>query len=368
MRRMLFYLTDTLIVEKTSVEFAAIRRAVKYIAMAVFESKHLLRGDYQVLRVMREEFRGDKEIYPIFHQLVTKYSTYTVPDDICRYIEVVKTGYGSYEKDGHQIKIMEYGYFDDSSKVQSMTVVAEDIADCALFEYALKWYIKNNNLPYNYSYKAQGGGGSRTEVAVLNCLDSGEMVTCITDSDQRYAGQPLDSHFNCVECGRIKPKDKIYYFLMLPVLEVENLVPLNHYDELDWIHEINRKDKEAFEKLCNHTCSEQILPYFDIKEGLKKVHIKQYGKGFADYAEMCCSCNPDVMKGKSFQDYIDGLNDKALIYPRLRNRPMKELAPLYKKDALPEPVLKLYQFNAWTEIGALLLDTLCARNKESISI
>ena len=365
---MLFYLTDTLIVDKTSVEHAAIRRAVKYIAMAVFESKHLLRGDYQVLREMRDEFRGDKEIYPIFHQLVSKYSTYTVPDDICRYVEVVIDGYDCYEKDGHQIKQMPYSYFNDSQKVQATTVVAEDIADCALFEYALKWYIKHNNLPYNYNYKAHGGGGSRTEVAVLNCLSSGEMVTCITDSDQRYAGQPLDPHTNCVECGKIKPKDKIYYFLMLPVLEVENLVPLNHYDALDWRHEINRKDKKAFDKLCNNACSEQILPHFDIKEGLKKVHIKQYGKGFADYAEMCCSCNPSVMKGKSFQDYIDGLSDKELIYPRLRNRPMKELAPLYKKNALPEPVLMLYQFNAWMEIGALLLDTLCARNKESISV
>ena len=366
---MLFYLTDSLIVDKTDPQFHAIRKAVWYITISVLESKHLLRGDYQVLKYMRDEFRGDKEIYPVFHQLVTKYSTYTVPDDICRYVEVVYSGFAEYEKEGHQIKQIEYSYFDDSQKVQAMTLVAEDIDDCALFEYALKWYIKQHHLPFNYNYVAQGGGGSRTEVAVLNCLNSGRMVTCITDSDQRFEGHGLESDSCAVECNKLrKMKKKVYYYLMLPVLELENLIPLNHFDALDWSHEINKKDKEAFEKLCGNACSEKILPYFDIKEGLKKNHIQQYGEGFADYASMCCSCNPEIMEGKSFAEYVDGLNDKALIYPRLRKRPMKELAPLYRKEELEEPELMVYQLDAWMEIGSLLLDTLCARNKEAITV
>ena len=366
---MLFYLTNTLIVDRTSPEYSAIKRAAWYIAISVLESKHLLRGDYRVLKWMEDEFSGDKEIYPVFHQLVSKYSTYTVPDDICRYVEVVYNGFGEIEKDGHQIKQIEYGYFNDSKKVQDMTLVAEDIDDCALYEYALKWYIDHNNLPYNYSYTAQGGGGSRTDDAVRNCLNSGSMVTCITDSDQRYEGQDLDPNSSVVECERLlRDKHKIYYYLRLSVLELENLIPLNHFEALDWNHEANKRDKEAFEKLCNNEYSEQILPYFDIKEGLKKIHVGQYGKGFADYAEMCCSCNPEMMNGKCFDEYLDGLGEKALIYPRLRKRPMKELAPLYKKGNLEEPMLMIYQFNAWMEIGALLLDTMCARNKEAITV
>ena len=79
--------------------------------MAVLESKHLLRGDYDVLKHMAREFASDEEIFPVFHQLVQRYSTYTVPDDICRYVEVVLDGYNSYEKDGHQIKQMPYIHF-----------------------------------------------------------------------------------------------------------------------------------------------------------------------------------------------------------------------------------------------------------------
>jgi hypothetical protein len=368
---MLFYLTDSLIVDKSHPQFSAIRRAVKYIAMSVFESKHLLRGDYQVLKYMEEEFRGDKESYPIFHRLVSKYSTYTVPDDICRYVEVVLSGFAEYEKDGHRIKQIEYGYFNDSKKVQEMIVMAEDLEDCYVFEYALKWYIKQNHLSYNYCFTPRGGGGSRIELAVKNCLKSGEMVTCITDSDQRYPGMPLKSDSNCMECKRLgkNTKDKIYYFLMMPVLELENLIPLNHLDRLDLRFEINRKDKEAFDKLCNNAYSEQILPHFDIKEGLKKEHLNQYGKDFADYAAMCCACNPELMGGKSFEEYVDSLDDKDVICPRLNKRPMKDLAPLYiNGDALDEPQLMPFQLQAWEEIGALLLDTTCARNKESIAV
>ena len=364
---MLFYLTDSLIVDKSTPEFPAIRRTVKYLAMAVFESKHLLRGDYQVLRYMEEEFSGDKELYPLFHQLVSKYSTYTVPDDICRYVEVVYSGYDEISKDGHQIRQIPFSYFNDSKKVQEMTVIAEDLCDCVFLEYVLKWYISQNHLPYNYNFASQGGGGSRIDFAVTNSLNSGNMVTCITDSDQRYEGMKPRAHDNCVTCGKVKAKDKIYYFLVLPVLEVENLVPLNHYEALSWKYEINRKDREAFKKLCGNQFSEQILPYFDIKEGLKKGHIAQYGKGFSDYAEMCCTCNPNIMEGKDFDEYIDELEDKDLIYPRLRKRPMAELAPMYKNGNVDEPELMSFQFNAWMEVGALLLDTTCARNKEAIT-
>lgn len=365
---MLFYLTDSLIVDKSTPEFPAIRRAVKYLAMAVFERKHLLRGDYQVLRYMEEEFSGDKEIYPLFNQLVSRYSTYTVPNDIYRYVEVVYNGYEEIEKDGHKVKRIAYSYFNDSKKVQEMTVIAEDLCDCAFLEYVLKWYISQNQLPYNYNFTSQGGGGSRIDVAVTNSLNSGNMVTCITDSDQRYEGMKPGAHDNCVTCGKINAKDKIYNFLVLPVLEVENLVPLNHYEALSWKHEINRNDKEAFKKLCGNQYSEQILPYFDIKEGLKKSHIAQFGKGFSDYAEMCCKCNPDIMKGKNYDEYIDGLGEKELIYPRLRKRPMIELAPMYENGNMEEPELMMFQLDAWMEIGSLLLDTTCARNEEAISV
>lgn len=365
---MLFYLTDTLIVDRESQQFPEIRRAVRYIAMAVWESKHMLRGDYKVLAFFEKEFKNDDEIYPVFNKLVSRYSTYTVPNEICRYIEVINGACSDYEKEGHKIKQMPYTYFDDSMKVQAMTVIAEDEDDCALFDYIIKHYLKVNRLNYNYCFMRQGGGGSRTDTAVKTSLHAGKMVTCITDSDQRYAGQPLNPHSCGVKCSRINAAGKIYYFLMLPVLEVENLVPLNHYNELDWSHEANRKDKAAFDMLCNNAHSEQILPFFDMKQGIKKETISTNGLGMENFAAMCCYCNPDIMGGKSFQTYIAELESDSWVYPRLRKRPMEELAPKYRGGNLPEPELMEFQIEAWDEIAKLLLDTTCARKKEAITV
>ncbi len=365
---MLFYLTDSLIVDRTSPQFTGIRKAAWYIAISVLESKHLLRGDYDVLKFLEKVFENDEEIYPLFHQLVARYSTYTVPDDICRYIEVVNGECNEFKGGGHQIKQLPYTFFDDSKKVQAMTVVTEDEDDCALFGYMIRHYQKVNHLNYHCCFSQQGGGGSRTDTAVKTCLKDGKMVTCITDSDQRYEGQPLDSKSCGVKCSKIKAFDKIYYFLRLPVLEVENLIPLNHFNMLDWSRDENRKDKEAFDKLCNNAHSELILPYFDIKEGIKKEYILQYGTGMEKYAAMCCYCNPSIMKGKQFHQYVNDLDNDELVYRRLRKRPMGELAPLYRKDEVPEPELMNFQLEAWTEIASLLLDATCARYKEAITV
>lgn len=361
-------MTDSLIVDKTSPQFADIRKAAKYIAMAVQESKHLLRGDYDVLRFMTQEFKDDDELFPVFHQLVSRYATYTVPDDIYRYVEVVTSGFDEKEKDGHQVKQVPYTYFDDSMKVQAMTVVAEDEDDCALFEYIVGYYQRVHHLHYNCCFTRQGGGGSRTDTAVRTCLKAGKMVTCITDSDLRYEGQELDPRSCGVKCGKIKAFDKIYYFLRLPVHEVENLIPLNHYNELDWSQEMNRRDKEAFDQLCYNAYSEKILPYFDIKEGIKKDFVVRFGDGMKQFAAMCCSCNTGIMGGLTFEDYIQGLADNDHVYPRLRKRPMDDLAVRYRKNDLPEPELMEFQLEAWTKIASLLLDATCARYKEAIVV
>ena len=363
---MLFYLTDSLIVNIGSPQYPAIRKAVRYIAMAVAESKHLLRGDYGILEYMKDEFKDDEEIYPVFYQLVKNYTTNTIPNDIYRYIEVVKDGYSNVEKNGHLVKQMEYSYFNDSMKVQAMTVVTEDEDDCALLSYILGWYLSINHMPYNFSFTPQGGGGSRTDVAVRSCLKSGKMVTCVTDSDQRFEGQKLDPRSCGVVCSKIKAPEGVYCFLRLPVHEIENLIPLNHFDVLDWSAEQNKKDKEAFDKLCYNAKSEIVLRFFDIKEGIKKAHIEQFGGGLLNFAAMCCFCNPDIMEGKDFHQYIADLDSKANVYPRLRKRPMAELAPKYREGNMPDPELMSFQFDAWIEIGALLLDTTCARNKEAI--
>lgn len=363
---MLFYLTESLIVDKVAPDFLPIKRAIRHIAMAVSECKHLLRGDEKTLKYYEKEYTSDEDVYGLIHHLVVNPVTANnIPVEICNYVEVINGNPIDTVREGHKIKQVNYTYFDDSIKVQAMRIAVEDIDDSKFYDYILKWFLSENSLRFNYSFQVAPGSGSRTDVIVKDNLKNGLMITCIADSDKKYPTQPIDKSKTGFKCSQIKcPKGGIYYFLMLRVHELENLIPINHYNSLKWQGQ-SLQDKSDFSHLCGKSQTEQILPYFDIKEGIKKSEILDLGPDFAAFAELCCSLHPTIQSGKAFKDYVDSLpTGDSIVYPRLRNRPMKELSSMYENGNLPYPSLMVYQFNEWNLIAQLLLDVTCAENPE----
>lgn len=365
---MLFYLTDSLIVVKSTPLFVEIKRAIRLLSMSVFECRHLLRGDENVLKYYESEFLDDDDVYPIIHYLVERPSTANVvPAEICNYIEVVNGIPLDTVKNGHRIKQVRYDYFCDSSKVQNMRIAVEDIDDSKFYDYILWWYLTTNDLKFNCAFTPLPGGGGRMDVNVSDILRRGYMITCIADSDKKYKNQPDDTDSTGYKCSKIKcPTGGIYYYLLLGVHELENLIPHNHFLSLKWTGQ-SLRDKNDFAHLCGKPESEELLPYFDIKEGIKKKDVMSLGKDYFAYAESCCKLHPTLMHGKSFQEYVDGLtSDDDYVYPRLRKRMMNDLASLYETRSLPYPILMVYQFDEWNKIAQIMLDVTCARNPEAM--
>ena len=365
---MLFYLTDSLIVDKSAPTYVVIKRAIRLLGMAVFECRHLLRGDENVLKYFEQEYTGDDDVYPIIHYLVERPTTANVvPSEICNYVEVINGTPIDTVKDGHHIKQVRYDYFTDSSKVQAMRIAVEDIDDSKFYRYVLHWYLNTNSLKFNYDFTPAPGGGGRMEINVSEILKEGLMVSCIADSDKKYKGQPDDPDSTGCKCSKIKcPVGGIYFFLLLRVHELENLIPHNHFNSLKWQGK-GLEDKCAFAHLCGKTESEDLLPYFDIKEGIKKKDVKALGPDYGAYAEKCCNLHPTLMGGKTFQEYVDGLpSDDDYVYPRLRKRMMNDLAEQYENRSLPYPSLMVYQFDEWNRIAQFLLDVACAKNPEAM--
>ena len=80
---MLFYLADSLLVDKKSSEYFEIATAISNIAIAAFESKHSISGDIGILEFMSKNididiedvyygFYKDKSIYIIKNSDLTK--------------------------------------------------------------------------------------------------------------------------------------------------------------------------------------------------------------------------------------------------------------------------------------------------------
>lgn len=57
----------------------------------------------------------------------------------------------------------------------------------------------------------------------------------------------------------------MFFLEILPVHEVENLVPLNYIDKLDW-NENNRYKKAGLDYLRDNAHTESIIKYFDFKK------------------------------------------------------------------------------------------------------
>lgn len=365
---MLIYLTNSLIVSLHDSCYNNIRIAIKNIAWAVIESKHILRGDYEILCSMRDLFKSDVDIYPLLNKLCVEYSTHTIPSDIHHYVEVVKEAPINREDGGSYIKQVTYEYFLDSLKVQPMNFILEDEDDDIVYRLIINWYIKEKNINTNISYTIVHGGGVNIVDVAQRYIRDGIMAVCITDPDLRFPEQKIKNNSSCKQCARLSAIGGIYYHYYPNVHEIENLIPLNYIDLLDWHLKQNEMDKKAFDKLRNCVASEKILQFFDYKEGITKHLIEEEIEGkdeYYGYAKLCCEQNIELLGGKEFDEYYHKLGNKDNVYPRLRKRIMHDMKDLFA-GTLPEPNLMNFQKEEWTKIAELLVDLFCARNKESM--
>ena len=92
---MLYYLTDSLIVDITDSLYQQIYRTIRTLGEAAESSTHLLYGDIGILEKAKEWFASDPILSPLFNKLVENFSINIIPEFITYYIEVVKeTLYG----------------------------------------------------------------------------------------------------------------------------------------------------------------------------------------------------------------------------------------------------------------------------------
>ena len=132
----------------------------------------------------------------------------------------------------------------------------------------------------------------------------------------------------------------------------------------DWQLETLAVRRTAFEFL--RVKAESILPYFDIKRGIRKDKIINDGE-YLGFAEQCYKLNPELLAEEpDFKVYLDSKAEKDIVYYGLIEGVMKKVLELIMSPELPEPELYKFQLDNWNMIAENMVNWFVARNRESL--
>lgn len=369
---MLFYLTDSLIVEETDPLYKGIYKAVHNLATQVVDGNHLLTASYAAICHFRNVFRADLIIGLFFNDLYQNFATAGVPADLKFYIEIVKEQPTCRHEEGREICQKLYSYYLRIDACDKTYLIGEDLNDTLFYKHVLLWYIRQLNANYSYAFHSMGGGGHNTYRAINNELSSNHIVICIVDTDKKYATCPPETNGTYDNCANLVHSTACEYKLLpIEVHEIENLVPLNYIDAFDnWTNgdSNDARKKRAFDFLRNN--AEEILPYFDYKKGIQNNDMFRNSTDYREFAKKCYAANDDMVKNEpDFEAFVAALPNKEKIYPNLigGSGTLTRTLILIESDACPQPILLDYQRNNWNMIGQSLLDWGIARKAEAIS-
>lgn len=371
---MLFYITDSLIVEKRDNRYPKIRKAIRNLLIGYSESKLMLLADYSVLEWMLNQFEYDEDLISPLKYLYVNYATMGIPEELKFYWEIRSDIASESKRENGDVVIFSISYLmiQDSVSIQKCALIGEDENDCCFYRYILDWYQQYNGHKINCDFQNEHGGGGRMEVKVADYSHKYKPAFALVDTDDKYEGQIHAEQTTRQKCERASRNHKCTFWLeILPVHEIENLIPLNYVDKLNW-NEANAYKKRAFDYLRNNAHSEMIFKYFDLKKGIHFRDIQNDSR-FKEFAGKCFYKNPELYKIQSFDEYIAGMNnDDDVVYPALRENLFSQVLKnmkgnkSYMRDSPPE--LLEFQNDAWLCIGRKMLSWGCVRNSEAINI
>ena len=362
---MLYYLTNSLLIQDNHPDYYLVLGAIKRLGLSVVESNHLVSGDYDILKKVSEWFCNDFELSPLFSKLVENYATQGIPSFINYYIEIV-LGNPIIRTDGKRIIAQLHPCdISRSENIAAASLIVEDLNDACFYEHVLDWYIRRNKICANFKYdKVHGGGGRITDV-IKEELGKKHVAISIIDTDKRYPTYDINKKDTYKKCKRLGRRAVYYKFQPLDVHEIENLIPVNYIDKLpDWQTETGRIKRKSFEYL--RAKAEDILPYFDIKKGIRKDKIIEDVE-YRKFAQQCYELNAELFAVDSdFNSYLDSRAEKDIVYYGLIEGLMKKVLDIIKNGEMPEPSLYEFQSINWCIISENMINWFVARNKESL--
>lgn len=247
----------------------------------------------------------------------------------------VKVDFGSaggrYVCDATKSIIVGYMGFYDSSSVQPVSFLAENLDDIELYKICANVYLFKASLSGQHSVRFQAtlGGGSTTISVFEQQLSENRFVFCVVDSDQSHPRGKLGDTATAFS-KYPQNLNSGYYLHVLNVMEAENLIPKKICEVVT-----PRTAKIAISHFSN--MSMQARAYFDHKGGAQVGDLLALDKKHGQFWGGALS---HVEKNRSW--LCRGFGDKLLSLSiehmkRLSNKKVAE----YFDDSLDAYVLDL---------------------------
>lgn len=364
---MLFYLTDTLIVDKDDVRYKDVYRCVRNLATAADECRHELMGDLMVLSHWREHL-GNDPAAAVLTNLVNNFSTTSIPAWLTEYVEVVLDNPHDRMVGDLTVFQLEFGSFTSSESTSCTHIIGEDKNDGKLYGHILNWYKRRENISANTIYAIENGGGRNTYRTFATHIRQGHISVCIVDNDKRYPN--ANEGETARTCRSVVCSLPLSRLKVIDVLEIENLIPKDIIDNLEWTV-ANQKNKAEFDDLYENIPAKEMLRYVDLKSGYTKHREYSHDNQWVNFVKYCCECNtsiPDEKRNNFDEAFQNALANDIFIHGLSRYLHRDALDYL---DAHPDynPISFLqFQLEEWREIGQLTLNTCICRNAEALNI
>lgn len=371
---MLFYITNSLIVKEGDERYKQIRKAIRNVLTGYSENKLLLMADFEVLEWMLLKFENDEDLISPIKYLYNNFSLLVVPDDICCYFEIVSgtVPESSRVEENHTIYSISYLVLQDSISTQKCALIGEDYNDCMFYSNVLKWYQQYVGQKVCCDFQYEPGNGGRMDAKIAEYAHQYRPAFALVDTDDKYEGQIHVEKTTRQKSESASKNHKCTFWLeVLPVHEVENLIPLNYIDKLNW-NDTNRFKKRSLDYLRCNCHTEGILKYFDFKKGIHYRDVRA-DRSFCRLAERCFYLNKDLSDKQSFDEYLSKMSaDSDVVYPEVRENTLSQILVLIRseKDFVKKypPELLNFQHDCWLSIGKLMLAWGCVRSKEALNV
>ena len=114
-------------------------------------------------------------------------------------------------------------WFCDSLAGQECALLGENLSDAALLEKLAAAWFSHAGWTLRTTSEPQGGGGSTIVDAFEAICQRDRVCLCVADSDRTFPGH--NGGANATRLSKIVPRSPVQKATILPVREIENLVP-----------------------------------------------------------------------------------------------------------------------------------------------